>query len=296
MRIACLIVTYTSAAQTKRLIERLNNGSFDFYIHLDKKVKMETHAALFDMPNVYFIKHRVDVKWAGYSTVQAAFNGILQITSSGIEYDYIHLISGQDYPIKSAEYIIQELKNNAGKEFLDYKDFETEWPEAKLRIDKYHFTNLGFAGKHRLEALVNLITPKRKMPVKMRMYGTSTFWTLSPACALYVVNFIEGNKKLRRFFNFTWGVDEFIFQSVLLNSHYHDVIVNNNYRYVDWSAGGARPKFLKTEDIEKLKASPAFFARKFSIDVDENILDLIDDQCLNIKHPTSQSSADALHN
>src|ERR1700712_273908 len=93
MRFACLIVTYTSAKQTLRLIRKLDNGDFDFYIHLDKKVDMETHRELFKIPNVYFIKDRVDVKWAGFSTVQAAFNGIKQIAASGIFYDFVNLIT-----------------------------------------------------------------------------------------------------------------------------------------------------------------------------------------------------------
>jgi len=190
MKIACLIVTYTSAVQTRRMIDRLNNGQFDFYIHLDKKVDIKTHEALFDVPNVYFIKDRIDIQWAAYSTVQAAFNGIKQITSSGITYDFINLITGQDYPIKSATYIANFLDKNVGKEFIEYKNFEHDWTEAYARINKYHFTNLRLVGKHRLEMIVNFFFKKRKMPVKMVMYGVSTFWTLSPECALYVVNYV----------------------------------------------------------------------------------------------------------
>jgi hypothetical protein len=282
MRIACLIVTYTSAIQTKRMVDRLNNGQFDFYIHLDKKVDIKTHELLFDVPNVYFIKDRVDIQWAAYSTVQAAFNGIKQISSSGITYDFINLITGQDYPIKSATYISNFLEKNIGNEFIEYKDFEHDWTEAYARINKYHFTNLKLIGKHRLEMIVNFFFRKRKMPVKMVMYGISTFWTLSPECALYVVNYVEQNKSFERFLKYTWGSDEFLFQTVLMNSPYKDRIVNNNYRYVDWSAGGARPKFLRTEDFDKIMASHGFFGRKFNIDIDENILDLIDECCLEM--------------
>jgi len=280
MKIACLIVTYTSAAQTMRMIERLNNGQFDFYIHLDKKADIKTHEGLFEIPNVYFITDRVDVRWAGYSTVQAAFNGIKQIIASGIQYDFINLITGQDYPIKSPEYIADFLANSIGKEFIEYKDFDTEWMEAKGRIDKYHLGNMKLVGKFRLEAILNFFIKRGKMPMDLKMYGVSTFWTLSPACALYVVDFIEHNKELEQFLKYTWGSDEFIFQTVLMNSPYKDAIVNNNYRYVDWSAGGARPRFLTTEDYDNIIASEGFFGRKFNIELDENILDLVDAHCL----------------
>ena len=279
MRIACIIVTYTSAVQTKRMIDRLNNGQFDFYIHLDKKIDIKTHEILFDTPNVFFVKNRVDVQWAAYTTVQAAFNSIKQIMASGIKYDFVNLITGQDYPIKPASYIVNFLEQHKGQEFIEYKDFDDNWNEAYERINKYHFTNLKLRGKHRLETLVNLLFKRPKMPVKMKMYGVSTFWTLSPECAYYVVNYVETNKSFERFLKYTWGSDEFIFQTVLMNSPYVSKIVNNNYRYVDWSAGGARPRFLTKDDFGKIMASDGFFGRKFNLDIDSDILDMIDERC-----------------
>ncbi|HTB24505.1 MAG TPA: hypothetical protein VK711_04000, partial [Puia sp.] len=71
MKFAVLIITYTSPIQTKRLVASLNNGEFDFYIHLDKKINIETHRELFGIPNVYFVDHRINIRWGGYSTVEA---------------------------------------------------------------------------------------------------------------------------------------------------------------------------------------------------------------------------------
>ena len=127
MKFAIIIVTYTSPNQTKRLISSLNNGDFDFYIHLDIKVDLETHRELFDMPNVYFIKKRIDIRWAGYTTAEAALNSLREINATGKKYDFISLISGQDYPIKSAAYISDFLRSNTGKEFMSFKYFNTEW-------------------------------------------------------------------------------------------------------------------------------------------------------------------------
>ena len=102
MRFAILIVTYTSPVQTLRFVNSLNNGSFDFYIHLDKKIDIETHRDLFNIPNVYFVEPRIDVKWAGFSTAEAALSGVRFIRASGREYGFINLVSGQDYHIKPA--------------------------------------------------------------------------------------------------------------------------------------------------------------------------------------------------
>jgi hypothetical protein len=276
MKIACLIVTYTSAQQTKRFIQKLNNGHFDFYIHVDKKLDLQTHHILFDIPNVYFVKDRVDIKWASFTSVQATFNGLKQIKASGIKYDFVNLMSGQDYPLKSADYITHFLKQNIGKQFIHYKDFD-EWTGAQGRIDKYHLADMGFWGKYQLQKMLNLLITKRKPPKNLNPYGYSTFWTLSLDCALYMVSYVESNRSVQRYFKYTFGSDEFIYQTVIMNSVYKDAVVNNNYRYVDWSEGGFRPKFLKTEDFDKIVASDCLFGRKFNIDIDENILDMIDD-------------------
>jgi len=277
MRFACLIVTYTSAKQTLRLIQKLDNGDFDFYIHLDKKVDIETHREMFDMPNVFFIKNRLDVKWAGFTVVEASFNGLKEIRESGREYAFINLMSGQDYPLKTAGYISTFLAQHVGRQLIKHWDFETEWDEAFERIYKYHFTDSIFKGRYLIQRIINFLVRKRKVPTDMRFYGTnSTFWTLSPDCAYYVMEQVEGNQKLVNFLRYTWGSDEFIYQTVIMNSPYKDSVLNNNFRYVDWSAGGGHPKLLVTEDYEKIIATDNIIGRKFNMAIDENILDLID--------------------
>lgn len=277
MRYACLIITYTSACQTRRVIEKLSNGRFDFYIHLDKKVDMATHQELAGMPGVYFIKDRIDVKWAGFTIVKAAFNGIKEIVSSGREYAFINLMSGQDYPVKSADYICSFLEKQVGRQLINAWNFDV-WTEAKPRVERYHFTDLVFKGKYAMERMVNKFTGRRPTPKNLAFHGSnSTFWTLSPECAMFVVNKVENDKRLYNFFKYTWGSDEFVFQTILMNSPYRDQITNNNYRYTDWSGGGSHPKLLTTEDFDKIISSEAIFGRKFNIDIDENILDLIDE-------------------
>ena len=275
-KFAILIITYSSPVQTKRLIQSLNNGDFDFYVHLDKKVDVETHRDLFNIPNVYFVNNRIDIKWAGYTTAEAALSGIRQIVSTGIKYDFINLITGQDYPIKSAAYISRFLTENKGKEYILYEHFNTGWEEAKRRVEKYHLTDFQFKGKYLVENVINFVAPKRKFPVKMELYGKETFWTLSLECATYVVNYIDGNPKLRRFLRYTWGSDEFIFQTIIMNSPFRNKVVNKNYRYIVWPAGGSRPNVLVTADFDNIMASDALFGRKFDINKDENIFDLLD--------------------
>src|ERR1700759_3410014 len=99
MRVAHLVITYTNPLQTERMIRRMQHPSFDFYIHVDKKIDIAGHQFLSKIPNVYLIKDRVNVRWAGYSTVDATLRSSREILRTGKKYDFIHLMSGQDYPI-----------------------------------------------------------------------------------------------------------------------------------------------------------------------------------------------------
>ncbi|MCX2449847.1 glycosyl transferase [Pedobacter sp. PLR] len=280
MRIAHLILTYTNPQQTERMIRMMYHENFDFYIHVDKKFDINPHLFLKALPNVYFINNRVDVKWAGFSTVIATFECIKEIVGTGISYQFINFLSGQDYPLKSPEKINTFFKENLGKEFLSYRDFKNDWKEGLIRMENYFLSSYSFPGKHRLENLINKIMPNRKLPYNLHPYGKSMFWMLSPEVAMYVVNKVEKDKKLRQFFSFCWASDEFVFQTMILNSKYMEKVVNNNYRYIDWSAGGANPKVLNETDFDKLEKTEMLFARKFDMVNSPEILDLIDTQIL----------------
>lgn len=276
MKVAHLILTYTPPELSERLIKRLSNPQFHFYIHVDKKTNIKPYLYLRQFPNVFFINDREDVRWAGYNTIKATFRCIKEIVATGLNYDYINFISGQDYPVKSAEYMINFFENNKGKQFIEYESIEDEWIEALPRITRYHFANTNFRGKYRLENLINFFLPKRKLPDNLKPYGKAMFWMLTSDCAKYVVNYVEHNSQLERFFHFTWGSDEFVFQTVLMNSVYKDQLVNNDYRYIDWSGGGSHPKILNADDYEAIKNTDDLFARKFDHTTDYKLLDKLD--------------------
>lgn len=276
MRVAHLILTYTDPIQTERMIMKMAHENFDFYIHVDKKIDINPHLFLRNLPNVYLINNRMDVKWAGFNTVLATFGCIKEIIATGIKYDFINFLSGQDYPLVSSNEMNSFFSKNLGKEFISYRDILNDWTEGQLRMNKYFLTNYDFKSKHFLEKVINFFTPIRKMPYNLHPYGKSMFWMLSPEAANYVVEMVERDKKLFRFFLFCWGSDEFVFQTILMNSPYQEKVINNNYRYIDWSLGGANPKILDDGDFAMIKNSNMMFARKTDGTKSKKLLDLID--------------------
>ncbi len=276
MRVAHLIVTYTNPAQTERMIRQMQHPEFDFYIHVDAKLPIHSHEFLSQIPNVFLIKKRIKVQWGGYSTVQAVFNSLQEILDSGREYDFISLMSGQDYPIKSVDEMQLFFANRKGKLLMKYRAFDGEWEEGMLRIKKIFLANYHFKGKNFLEKLLNRVLPKRKLPKGIKFYGSSMFWALSPKAVKYVLNKIHSDTKLKRFFYYTFAPDEFIFQTLLMNSPFAAYVINENCHYYKHPPKTPSPKTFTEEDFEDIIASDRIYARKFDMLKDHHVLDRID--------------------
>ena len=279
MRIAFLIMAHKDPMQIGRLIKRLEHPDFDFYIHLDKKINIDDFKYLEKADKVHFTRTRIHVSWAAFSFTTAIYKCMEEILNGPKKYDFLDILSGQDYPIKPTEEIHRFFADRPGKNFIS---FETEgsdwWQHAIGRITKYHLIKYNFPGRYRVQFVLNAVLPRRKFPLPYTMYGgpRASWFTLSHDCAAYVVKFMNDHPELRRFCNFTWGSDEFLFQTIIMNSQYAGSVMNDVVNYIDWSGGGANPKILATTDYEVLKASDKLFARKFDIGKDTGILDMLD--------------------
>ena len=277
MRVAHLIITYTNPFQTERMIQQMQHPDFDFYIHVDAKFPLVSHDNLKKYSNVYFIQNRVDVQWAAYSTIQAEFNGLQEILDSARNYDFISLMSGQDYPIKTPAQMQAFFEARKGKLLLKYRAFSGEWEEGMQRVNKYHLTDFRFRGQFFLERLINTFIKRTNQPIGMKFYGSSMFWAISPEAAEYVLQTVDRDPKMRRFFKYSWAPDEFLFQTILLNSSFAEQVVNENCHYYKHPPNTPSPKTFDLSDFPDIIASDRLYARKFDLNKAPELLDKIDD-------------------
>lgn len=282
MRIAHLILTHKNPAQLERLIDAISHPAFDFYIHLDKKVDKRPFRYLAEKKNVFFIANRATVYWAGYGTIQATINGFKEILEKE-SYDYINVLSAQDFPLKPPTEIYNYIASRKGAEFITCESIEDEWITAAPRVLKYHLVNFSFPGKYRLENLINRITGPRKFPIPdFKIVGRSNWFTITANAASYMLEFLDKNPRISRYFKFCWGGDEFIFASALYNSHFRDRITEN-LMYVDWTGQTqGHPRILLSSDLPVMLASGKLFARKMDMFVDNDLLLELED-LLNIR-------------
>ena len=276
MKLAHLILAHNNPAQLERLAMRLIHNDADVYIHLDKKQDVAGYSSIQSIPNIFFIKKNVSVSWANYSMMTATLNSMEEILATGNNYSHINLLSGADYPLKSASEIQKFLFEHPGQTFMRYKDIYKDWQETASRFDMYSLGDYNIPMKFKLQGLLNRFLPKRKLPNGLVAYGFSQWFTITPVCAQYVIDYLKKNPSVKRFFRLTWGVDELVFQTILLNSHLKDTIVNDHLRYIKFKDRASNPEILTIADKDALMNSGKFYARKFNPEVDTGILDYLD--------------------
>ena len=299
MRIAYLILAHRQPWQVARLVSRLStnrpSSETTFFIHVDKKTDEATYRQFTDsmhgFSNVHFVKRHV-CHWAEFGLVRAALEGIAEILRAPQPADYIVLLSGEDYPIKTNDYINEFFERGAGRSYISHDTVPSSaWPQAASRIGSWHAhllgrpvllgrTTLGASRKWPVVAVSYCLPRERRFPRGYQPYTGSAYWAMTRDAAQLVYDVSRSNRALLRFFKYTCCPDELFFQTVLLNSKLKAEIVDSDLHFIDWSRGGAHPLTLGAADLDRLAGSPALFARKFDADVDETILRLIDEKLL----------------
>lgn len=81
---------------------------------------------------------------------------------------------------------------------------------------------------------------------------------------------------MKRFFKFSWAPDEFLFQTILLNSPFTSQLINENCHYYKHPPQTPSPKTFLLEDIEDILSSDRLYARKFDMNKEPKLLEEID--------------------
>jgi hypothetical protein len=297
VEIAYIVLAHKYPEQLARLINKLNTEATSFFIHVDKKTDAQTYAFMVErlkhLSNVRFYK-RHKCYWGDFSQVVAAIQGIKEIVKQGKHFDWVILLTGQDYPIKSNRQIENFLESNQNQLFIENFALpraswirenggldRIEYRHFRLFNKKIRFTDRKISNSRvisvALPSYLSFLPIKRKFFNGIKPFVGSPYWILSYECIKYIDQFIAQNPKFMKFFQGVHCADEIFFQTVVLSSHFSENVVDNSLRYTDWSAGGSNPAILGEDDFLKLKESTALFARKFDMMKDEKILDMLDE-------------------
>jgi hypothetical protein len=286
------------------LIDELLAMDFEVIVHLDRKSKQFMPLQLVDKMR-FAIDTSIEVKRGHISIVHSTL--ALMREAQKRDYDYFHLISGEDFPVKSKKLFAEFFETHNGMCFInsfalpaidEYEKrsnffnadslLKDQLPKSNYRfkffkdgiglVDTYHFQESSFAGKvigklTKYGTFVKLYHQlfKRKLP-KAKFYAGSAWFSLSKRSVDYILEFTDEQPELLKFMQNSLFPDEIYFQTILQNSELKHTIVNSDLRFIDWSSSNNHgPKNLEENDIELIKQSNAFFARKFNLNKDNRI-------------------------
>jgi hypothetical protein len=297
-----LILAHQNPLQLERLIKKLSDGTSFFYIHIDLKSDIDQFKNLLDYEKVSIIKEREVCIWASFNIVKATLHLMHNVLSKH-DSGFCILISGNDYPIKSNEFIDSFLIPRKKTIFMDVNDAYSNWPDFKERIESYRI-NLSykrydalslypkfklrlikrfFLGQISLIELFKISFIHRKLDLDLKYYGGSQWWAMDISYLSMMYDYVNKNRrKLFSFFKYSYTPDEFFFHSItmhLFGENNDQIQIHDSITYVDWKRKNCiLPVTFTSEDFDELMRLPDYklFARKFNTDIDEKILHMID--------------------
>lgn len=284
MKQAILIGAYKHHNQLLKLVSLFPAEHFNIYIHLNKIGEIDYNnfkKSIAHLSHVH-VYSQYKIKWGGRNHLLA----LLYLSKQALHSPdniYFHYITGQDLPVKSVSYFINEL--NLTKDYLQTVPYPVSYIPSGTKdwFEYYQFYDLLDAKKYLkylklIKNFQNKIGYKRSFDgfFEKKFYG-STYWSLTRSTLDYVINYTKSNPQFLRRLRFTFAAEEIYVTSVIMNSPYASNVVNDNLRFMKWERAGrgGSPSVLDISDFDAVNSSNKLFARKFESPISDSLSDTL---------------------
>jgi hypothetical protein len=280
MRIAYLFFAYKNPRLMGRVIDRLAGEDSAFFIHVDKKSDIAQFNDL-KRQDVYFTPKRIAVYWAEFSGIEAIRLLMQQALNHPETFDYLVLLSGSEYPLKSRDYIHNFFKSHHGDEFMSavkVPNAEAGKPISRINTRRIRSERPFYRFVVRAMAKLGLAERDFRNYLKqLEPYAGHTWWAMTREAGEYILTFEQTNAHVTAFFEDTFAPEETYFQTILGNSPFGSRLKRNIF-FEDWSARGGHPAMINEAHLkafaqqDKVTLTDPFgsgevlFARKLSDD------------------------------
>jgi hypothetical protein len=276
MKICYLLTLYHKFDQAAQLVFRLAAPNTSFVLHIDRragpKARDYLNSRLQSIDRIFYAP-RVDSRWGSYNGAVAIANCIHTAVRELPDVDRCVLLSGQDYPISSNQNISRFFEENRGREFIEAFPIDITDQKQVGWSPFYRFRRIHFwIGKQRYK----LPLLRRGMP-NVDVHHGSTWWALTGDAVRYLDIEMKQNRSFNRYLRTGFLVEEVYVPSLIMNSPFAERVTNYNVTFDQWTPdSGPHPKVLDATDFDRLVSSPRLFARKFDLQKDSRILDMLD--------------------
>ena len=265
------------------LISLLDDERNDVFLLLDKKTSVADFQPFkMSKGRLLILPQTLKITWGSISQVEAEL-AILEYAQSRGHYNYYHLLSGHDLPIKSQNDIHKFFNEHDGFEFMLFSQGKDNEADLEYKTRYYHL-DFPQKGANRFTAKISQIFVRIQMLLgvhrrySLPLYKGVNWASMTPQFVEYL---ISQRSFVLREFKGVLCADEIYKHSILMSSQFKDKVYvpeNNakaNVREIDWREG--KPYVWTCNDIERLRLSSNMFARKFSIEKDSKAVNAIEE-------------------
>lgn len=267
MKFAFLITAHKNTKLLGYLLRMIDSEDHDIYIHWDLKAPVPPGLCeMVKKSHLTIVEERYDVRWGSISQVKAEYALFKAAFNSGVHYDYYHLMSGTDLPIKSNEYFQSFFSKHSGMNFVGFCK-----ATARERVEYKHVFVNCLRKRDRIRtycdkiyvALQKLLGIKNPA-LKDISIAKGTNW-----CSVtedFVKALIDKEQWVIGAFSKTKNPDEHYKQTIAINGALYSTMFDTDDEYngcgrlIDWSRGG--PYCWEIGDLEEILKSDRLFCRK----------------------------------
>jgi hypothetical protein len=295
--IAYMLLVHKNPEQVNMFLKQiLKDEDADIYIHIDKKCGELMKGKLIKHPRVYILEESVEGTWGDISLVDATILLLKKVVYSGRNYDFVCLRSGQDLMVK--EGYKKYLAENKDRNFMEMFKVEKSsnyvslvninWPKCtrKLYDNMHPFRLLRLLLKNLYGIGINLLPNKDSLPENFDLYCGEQWFSISMKFAGYIIDFLNENPWYYKAFKNSLAPDTWFFQTLIKNSSFSDTVVNSNHVYIKWGKtkrDSNHPVTLTLNDINDIERTGNYFARKFDVNVDKEVIQYFYNKILSLR-------------
>jgi hypothetical protein len=315
MRVAFLVLNHRRPAQLIRLLTALRSQLPDspIVVHHDVFHGEFPSELIEHFDDVHLLTSGKRMMWGDFSIMEICCWSLTWMREH-LEFDWVVMLSAQDYPIKPLSELADDLANNGADAVFSAAPISQLTTVEHIKMRQRYFFQYrpavangpalrpsrvrGFLRRNTrsLVVAINIMQPLFKiyrlpegMPYRFGWRARSTpfdssrlcwkgsqWFALSRGALEYVLTYLADHPEYVDYYRRTMVPDESMLATVVFNSP--DLrVANRDVTYTRWSGAGHHPDVFQAVDLDELIAVPQYFARKFDIDRDSRILDELDE-------------------
>lgn len=300
--IVFIILSHKDPSQVLRLAQRVLKECPDAAVVAHCDARSQPLPELGDS-RIHIVDERFSVEWGSISQVEVLLSIWEWMRRREITFDWMVLLSGQDYPITSLVDLEQYFDRSGFDAFIDHAlatakfadQNDTRYNFAYQRLPRLAHRIVARLGRiNTLQPWIRVFASRLGCFVGLRTHAPfdealqcyrGEYWcALSARAVHYVESQLKDHPGIMRAYRRKLHPDESLVHSILASSRRFS-LANDCLRFISWTdPGSGSPDVLGPEHLEAMLSSGKLFARKFDAS-DASILDLLDDIAFHGRSP-----------